>query len=295
MKAIALVFCLFICITAGSNLALAQEQQETEQVYKVITYDGNEFVGQILFQDEEYILLRTEKFGELRIQRKDIRLLELIQEDGKTGGQGLPENLQATRYFWAPNGYGLRAGEGYYQNLWVLFNQASIGITDNISMGLGLMPLFLFNGTSSPVWITPKISVPVIADKFNLGGGALMGTVIGEKDAGFGIIYGVSTLGSRDRNVTIGLGYGYAAGSWANTPLFNFSGTWRLGKNSYFLTENYFISVEDETISLFSAGGRLMLKRVGLDFGLFLPVATGENFFIALPWLGFSVPFGKKR
>lgn len=241
-------------------------------------------------------MLKTEKLGELRISRTDIRLLEPVKGEIREGGRVWFENPQATRYFWAPNGYGLRAGEGYYQNVWVLFNQASIGLTDNFSMGVGTLPLFLFNGTSTPVWITPKVSVPVIKDQFNLGAGALAGAVLGEAESGFGILYGVSTFGSRDRNLTLGLGYGYAAGSWANSPLFTLSGIMRVGKNGYLLTENYYMSVDEMSLMLFSAGGRLMIKRIGLDVGLFLPFSgEEEEFFIALPWLGFSVPLGKGK
>lgn len=178
----------------------------------------------------------------------------------------------------------------------MLFNQASIALSDNFSIGVGTLPLFLFNGTSTPVWITPKVSVPIIEDKFNVGEGALAGAVLGEGESAFGIFYGVSTFGSRDRNLTLGLGYGYAGGAWANSPLFTLSGIMRIGRNGYLLTENYYMSVEDVSLVIFSAGGRLMIKRIGLDMGLFLPFSEAEeSFFIALPWLGFSVPLGKGK
>lgn len=295
MKKISILFFLLFLV-AGIGAGYAQDQQDTVGIYRVQTTDGNEFYGQILFQNENHILLKTEKLGELRILRSDIRLLEPVKGAIKEGGEVWFENPQATRYFWAPNGYGLRAGEGYYQNVWVLFNQASIGLTDNVSFGLGTLPLFLFNGTSTPVWITPKVSFPVVKDKLNLGGGALAGTILGEGKAGFGILYAVSTFGSRDRNLTFGMGYGFAAGSWANAPLFTLSGILRIGRNGYLLTENYYMSVEDVSLMMLSGGGRLMIKRIGLDVGLFLPFSGEEDsFFIALPWLGFSVPLGKGK
>jgi len=48
-------------------------------------------------------------------------------------------------------------------------------------------------------------SIPVSKEKFNLGGGALLGTVLGAEETGFGILYGISTLGSKDKNVSLGL------------------------------------------------------------------------------------------
>ncbi|QMU31406.1 hypothetical protein HUW48_01490 [Adhaeribacter radiodurans] len=203
------------------------------------------------------------------------------------------ENPQSTRYLFAPNGYGLRAGEGYYQNITVVVNQISVGITDNVSIGLGTVPLFLF-GASTPVWVLPKVSFPVVKDKFNVGAGALVGTVMGEESAGFGIVYGITTLGSRDKNISLGLGYGYAGGDWARTPTLTLSGMLRTGNRGYLLTENYLIGTADGSIGLITFGGRRIIKKVGLDFGLVLPAGSEIDSFIAIPFLGLTVPFGQK-
>lgn len=294
-----ILFLLMMVLALSLQSSYAQEQPTESPLYLIETKDGNEFIGRIIFEDEEVVQLQTEKFGEIKISRSDIRSMRRLEGTLAQDGSIWVENPQATRYFWAPNGYGLRKGEGYYQNLWVLWNQASVGITDNISIGAGVVPLFLFAGTSTPVWLTPKVSVPIIKDRFNVGGGALVGTVVGEEDMGFGIVYGVSTLGSRDRNITFGLGYGYAAGEWAQSPMINVSGMLRISKNGYLLTENYYISLGggNEGISILSLGGRWMIRKVGLDFGLFVPVSEDltTDSFVAFPWLGFSVPFGSVK
>jgi len=36
-------------------------------------------------------------------------------------------------------------------------------------------------------------------------------------------------------------------------------------------------------------------RKVGIDYGLFIPLASEMDVFIALPWLGFTVPFDKKK
>lgn len=288
-----LLLLVFLLVISFHN-SLAQEQEETIPLYRIETRDGNEFIGSIVSENEETVQLQTERLGEITISRADIRSMQRLQGTLGQDGEFWVENLQATRYFWAPNGYGLKSGEGYYQNVWVLFNQASVGITDNISIGAGMMPLFLFAGAPTPMWITPKFSVPIVEEKLNLGGGALMGTILGEENefTGFGIVYGVSTFGSRDRNLSVGLGYGYAAGSWAKAPMINVSGIIRTGKNGYFLTENYYLNTGGENGILLSLGGRRMIRKVGLDFGLFIPFSEDMDNFFALPWLGFSVPFG---
>lgn len=265
---------------------------DTLPLWLVETIDDNEYTGQILDQDAERLILKTEALGVISIPKANIRRIVNLQGIQVVSGQVWFENPQATRYFWAPNGYSLKPGEGYYQNVWVLFNQASIGLSRNFSVGVGMMPLFLFSGTPSPAWVTPKLSIPVKKDKVNLGAGALFATIIGE-DAGFaGIAYGIATFGSRDKNFTAGLGYGFADGEWADAPILNLSAMIRTGRRGYFLTENYFASFDGEFTLVLFAGGRRVGKGFSLDYGLILPTTAGE--FIAIPWLGIIVPFGSK-
>ncbi len=173
----------------------------------------------------------------------------------------------------------------------------SYGFTDNLTIGIGVVPLFLFGGTASPVWITPKVSIPVVKDQFNVGVGAFVGTVIGdnENSGGFGLIYGNTTFGPREKNITLGLGYGFAYGEWSQYPTFSVSGMSRVGKKFAFISENYFISAGGETVALLSAGGRFIGRKVSIDAALVAPFASEQDFFFAFPWLGINVPFSKKK
>jgi len=291
MKQIRICLICIALLSIFSPVLSAQEAQDST-LWRIETKDGNTFAGNILAREEGYIRLDTEKFGVITIWMDNIKRMQALEELRLVDGIEWPDNPQSTRYFWSPNGYGLKKGEGYYQNVWVLFNQVSVGITDNTSIGAGLMPLFLFFGSPTPVWITPKVSIPVSPNKFNLGAGALIGTVIGADAGFFGIPYGVATLGSRDKNLNIGLGYGFAGGEWANSPTVTVSGMVRLGPKGYLLTENYYIDAGGETLLLLSAGGRTVWSSISLDYGLFVPIAEETEFF-AFPWLGLSVPFEK--
>ena len=263
-------------------------------MYFIETNDGNTYTGVLVEMTDEKVVLKTETLGAITFSRDIIKKMEAILPVKMVEGKYWFDNPQATRYFYSPNGYGLKAGEGYYQNIWVLFNSFAVGITDYISIGAGVIPLFLFAGESSPMWVTPKFSVPVKKDKFNIGGGALIGTVLGEEDAGFGILYGLATLGSRDNNVTFGMGYGYAGGDWAKSPMFNLNGMFRTGARGYFITENYYISGEETNVMIISMGGRQIIKKAGLDYGLVIPFSNDMEDFIAIPWLGITIPFGAK-
>jgi hypothetical protein len=271
----------------------AQDQADT-LTYYIQTTDGNTYRGQILTQDSLKVLFNLEKFGEHSFLKTEIKKMQPLDKEKVVDGEYWMDNPQATRYFFSPNAYGLKKGEGYYQNVWVMVNSVAVGVTDYFSIGGGVVPLFLFAGSPTPVWITPKFSVPVAKDKFNLGGGALLGTVLGEQETGFGILYGISTLGSKDKNVSLGLGYGYAGGDWARAPLINLNTMIRLGPKGYFISENYFIQTEGTTALIFSLGGRHIIQNAGLDYGLVIPIISDMGTFIAFPWLGITLPFGNK-
>lgn len=294
-----LTLCLFF-ISLISNAQISQDSIKSQ----VETTDGNTYIGFIVEENTETIRLKTDKLGEINIPRLQIkRINQLSATQAKDGSYWL-DNPQATRYFWTPNGYNLKAGEGYYQNVWIFFNQAVYGITDHFSAGLGMIPLFLFDGEPTPAWITAKYSVPVVENKFNLGVGALAGTVIGAKNRydyeygteestnnTFGILYGIATIGSKDKNLNIGLGWGFAGGEIAKNPTLNISGMIRIGPKGYLITENYLIGTPEETGVITMIGGRSIIRRFGLDYGLVMPFFEDMGSFVAAPWLGFTIPF----
>jgi hypothetical protein len=159
--------------------AYSQEPGDSTSVWVVETTDGNEFTGTILFEDSAGIILTTAIYGELHINSSHIKKRKEIPSDHLVGGEYWFGNPHATRYFFGPNVYGLQKGEGYYQNTWIFLNQVNYGISDYFSLGGGVMPLFLIAGSPSPVWLTPKLSFPLVRDKVNLGAGMLLVHVLG--------------------------------------------------------------------------------------------------------------------
>jgi|WetSurSiteA1Bulk_404760.scaffolds.fasta_scaffold02250_5 hypothetical protein len=289
------IFLLFFLLLQPLT-ALAQVVPDSTTLYRVETTDGNEYSGKIIYQDDLELRLSTEKLGILTLSKKDISKITQLRPEKMKNGVYWADNPQSTRYLWQPNGYGLKAGEAYYQNIWVLFNQLSVGLTNNISLGVGMLPLFLFGGSPTPVWLAPKISIPIKKDKFNMGAGALLATVIGESSSGFGILYGIATAGSRDNNISLGLGYGFADGGWAESPTLSLSGMVRTGARGYLISENYYIDTgSDYQILILSAGFRWIIKKAGLDFSLIFPFEESMESFVAFPWLGVTIPFGKVK
>jgi hypothetical protein len=286
---IVILFFLEVSISYGQN------SQDSTIIYRIETKDGNEYIGNIIYKDGIKLHVKTLNIGVIELNSADVNKITEIKKDEMKDGVAWYQILQSSRYFWSPNGYGLAVGESYYQNIWVLYNQISTGITNNFSIGLGLIPLFLFAGAPTPVWITPKFSIPVVKDKFNIGLGALSGVIIAQNALGFGIVYGIATYGSHDNNLTFGMGYGYAEKTWADHPIITLSGMIRTGKKSYLLTENYIFSFGNSRTVLSILGGRSIIRIAGLDYGLAIPFYSDMSSFVAIPWLGLTIPIEAKN
>jgi hypothetical protein len=290
------VICFFLFFILLDNLqSFGQNVRDSTRTVRVETIDGNVFIGSVVSEDSLNLVLKTESLGDLKIPLNNIKSRSELKTLKKVGSEYWLPNPQSSRYFWAPNGYGLEKGSSYYQNIWILYNQVSFGLSDNFSVGAGMLPLFLFAGAPTPVWIVPKLSIPIVENKFNVGTGALLGTAVGSQSGGFGLLYGTSTFGSRDRNISLGLAYGFAGGSWLKVPVINASCLLRTGPKWYFMSENYLITIEGETIALISLGGRSIIRNISLDYSLWIPVGTGIDSFVAVPFLGVTIPMGRKK
>lgn len=281
---------IILALVSATNCLQAQETPP-DTICIIQMNDGNEVMGTLIEDEIDSVILLTGTYGKLSISKKQISSMRITTADRYHGQYYNPQS--ATRYFWGPSGHGLRAGEGYYQNVWIFFNQLSVGVTDNFSVGVGMVPTFLFGLGQMPIWIAPKVSVPLPNDKGALGGGMLLGTVTGVDESAFGIAYGAFTLGGRENNVSFSLGYGMIDGEWAETPTMSLSATAKVSSRTSFITENYFIPSDDGVV-LLSLGFRTAFSGISLDYGLFMPLADGDTFF-ALPWLGISIPFGHER
>ncbi len=117
-KIILLAFIFLFCLI--SNQGFSQAQPDSSKFCRVETTDGNEFVGLLIKEDSLNVILETAVLGKVTIPRNSIKSITWLNPTSLKGGKLWFENPQSTRYFWSPNGYGLKKGEGYYQNIWVL-------------------------------------------------------------------------------------------------------------------------------------------------------------------------------
>jgi hypothetical protein len=258
----------------------------------VRTRDGNEFLGTVVQETGDTLTLQTTGYGLVRIPSAQIRRSRTrLPNAAKSGTFWFDEPLDA-RYFLGTNAFGLRAGEGYYQNVWISLNQADVGLNDYFSIGCGSVPLAIFGGLL-PIWVTPRVSVPILKDRLHLGGGGFIGSIFSayaEGRTSFGYLYGQATWGKRDANITLGGGYTYSNGVWGQQPVISLSALYRAGKKIAIITENYRFSAGGERALVFSGGVRVIGKFVSLD-GAIVLLGT-ENGVFGVPLLSLAVPFG---
>jgi hypothetical protein len=287
---------LFFCLVNGISLLSVQFDaviaQTTGEQYRIETVQGLIITGEVITQTGESVVLRTRELGDVTISRSDIRSMRQIGAVQAEDVRNWFGNPQPTRYFFATNARGIQQGKWYYQNTWIFFNNVNGGVTDNFSIGVGIIPLFLFGAPATPVWLMPKVSIPVERDNIYLAAGGLFGGLIGEDALGIGLAYGVATIGSSDKNLSLGLGYGYAGSNWSRSPFVNISGIIRVGRTTYLLSENYIFSTDEDSYGLLSFGMRYATENLAVDFGLIRPTDIG-GLFIALPWVGITIPIGR--
>jgi hypothetical protein len=284
LSKVLLLFLFFGSFSLHAQFIPNQDSVSAKPYVYIELLNGEDYEGFLLEQNSERLIIINEQGLEIRIKMLDVKSIEFERAETIKESH---YNLQASRYFFGPNALSMRRGEGYYQNNWVFLNQVSFGLSDRFTIGAGTIPLFIFGyGAPTPIWITPKFSMPIIPGKVNAAVGGLFGTIAGEDDfnSTFGIGYGAFTLGNHDRNINLSVGYGMADGVWSDYPTISLSGMARLSKKFYLITENYFIF----DTYLFSLGGRSIWSEVSLDYGF---IASPQEFEALIPWLGITVPF----
>jgi len=295
-----MVLMLLIVSTPES---FSQTELEISKEYQITLTDGNTITGKVISASDTEIVIQTTNMGNVTINRSNIRSVDLLSE--KDAEKGWFPNPNTTRYFFGPTGRNLKKGDGYYQNVLLTLNTANYGITDYFSIGGGFEGISLFSG--NPIFIlTPKLGFD-IANNFSVGGGLFYMNVAALADelsgSGAGLAYGTATLGNDNTHGTLGLGWFFAGGESASSPVVTFSGAVRLSRRFGLVTENWIfpklgtdigLDAEDENFFVITYGVRFIGQRSTFDWGVIAPKGIGEStgFAIGLPiWISYSFHF----
>ncbi|MFI5221804.1 MAG: hypothetical protein ACHQK8_05730 [Bacteroidia bacterium] len=194
-------------------------------------------------------------------------------------------NDYATRYFVSPSGFGLKQGTGYYQNSMLLLNSVFVGVTDNFSLGGGML------------WIYPMYLSARLTGDFNeylhFGAGyLLLSNVFGSTSESVGhIVYFSMTFGTKEMN--FGINYGGNINNVVQLPLYTVNGFYKISDHFALVTESWIINInrqESQNANVYSLGGKYITpKSHSVDFGLAC-ITNGRNYFPA-PYVAVCLPF----
>ena len=269
-------------------------QENKKRQVKVETIDGTVLSGTILTQDDKSITIISKNIGEVKIDKDNVKSIEFNTEKNKdfntSGTFGHIDH--PSRYFFSSSAYGLKKGQKIYSNFYIFFNDINFGVTNNFTLGVGMVPLFLFAGTPSPTWVSTKLSLPIVKNKFVLSAGVSAIATLGfEDDLDAALMFSSSaTIGSPSNNGTLSMYVLSNLDGDAGVAI-NLKGKFRISRRSFFMLETYLMGVDDLFIdSGFSAllGLRTMFQGgINLDYGLLTPIAFDDSVF--LPFLGVQV------
>lgn len=302
MRYYKVIFSIIIILIFGKSVYSQQDfsdyQFDTISLYRFELLDGSKFLGNYVQKDSLVVVIRTESIPRIEIPFNRIKELSVVDKEHFKSGQYWFPNPNPTRYLFAPSGYNLKKGEGYYQNVWVLFNSFNVGLSDNFSIGGGLEFIStigsITNDEFSPIFfITPKFGFQV-SPKANAGVGLLYINIPMDEDesGGLGIIYGVGTLGSIEHNVTAGIGWGFVQGDFSGSPILTLSGMTRVSRKTSLITENWFIPEGNGSYyPLFSYGLRFFGEKISVDLAFVNNGDIVQGIFLGIPFVDFVVKF----
>lgn len=258
---------------------------DSTEVQVLRTKDGTRFVGRTLELRSDSLVFES-RAGVVRVARANVASLETIPRERMHGGDVWFPNPNTTRLLFAPTGRMLPRGQSYFNNTSVFVLGYAGGVTDHFTLGGGLSVLPLDDFSDNIFYITPKVGL-YQSERVNVAAGALLGWAGGDEGDYGGIAYGVSTFGPPDRSLTLGVGYGFAAGELADDPVFMAGTNIRMSRRVGFISENYLVVGEDPAISY---GLRFMGERMTFDLA-FVNVLGDDMIFPGIPFIDFAFFF----
>jgi hypothetical protein len=248
--------------------------------------DGQIFRGLVVQWTGPELVLAGE-YGTFSIPLEKITELRRLVQTTSGVKVALRPDPNTTRLLFAPTARSLNRGEGYFSVYEVIMPSIQVGISDRVSLGGGLSPIF--SSEFGMFWFTPKVGF-VETEEYALAAGVLSVLMINPDDSGsLGVGYGVGTWGSPDRSFTVGLGWGYSdfdSSEVSSDPFLMLGGELRIGHSTKLITENWWPPGWDSP--MLSLGVRWFAKRISADFAL---MRTADMDVFAVPWIDFIVNF----
>jgi len=267
---------------------------DTTKVHQIITKRGDVFLGRITQIENTEVRFLLNNTVELTFQLGDLEEISVVdryassqkKEDFKQGG---PEGVNAQHGFFLPTGFLLPAGEHEFRNVGLFYNGLDFGLTDNLNIGFGGIPLIFANLIQGRL----RVGFP-IGDLFHLSlNGNVYGTFGAWDISGALSATGALTYGSAERNLTAGAGYGFGFGiePGDGAVIANLGGAYRLNDKWRLVGEMILPVAQTDVLFLFTGGANRFWGRNRLEFGL--GFVWGEVGYFPFPFWAYGYRFSR--
>ena len=267
---------------------------DTTLVHVLRLRDGSQLVGHVsrLTADSVTVELRS---AHVTVARGDVlEAREMPRSQVRDGDLWFP-NPHSTRLLFSPTAFPMEKGTGYFSDIYLFFLSVQYGVSDRFSLGAGMSVFPLKNFADNLIYLTPKFTL-VDAPQLKLSLGAFIGAAgvasneLDTRGKSLGFLYGVASTGTRESNLSLGLGYGYFAGEIAIQPIVMLGGQGRVSKRLSLISENWIVSTNNRTDGVISYGVRFLGERISVDLA-FLNSLNDEKVFPGIPFVGFAIRF----
>ncbi len=260
------VMCLTVLVVGARN-GTAQDAPDSASVSQVTLVDGVVLVGAVL-SDGDPLRLRLLSGDVIEIAQARVRSVGPV-EGRVVGGSLWPDDPNRTSLFLGPTARTLPKGRGYVGTYELFFPLVGVGVTDHITLAGG-MPILSSFIEDEIFYVAPKVRLPSTGKGLDVAVGGLAFVKAGRGSAG--VVYGVATVGTRDRSVTFGGLWPWVDESWGRTPFALVGFEVRTSKSIKLISENY-VSTDG---SLLVFGPRFLGDRISADLGVALGISDGS-------------------
>lgn len=263
-------------------------QREQAFAAEIIFKDGTSLHGVILEQHEKTLLFLSELTGEKMISRDKLLSIKPIRNT-TSGNNQVYINIDS-RYFYSPSALGMKKGDGYYQNTYVLLNSFNYAFTDHFSFGFGTEAISFLGGR--PIFLLQgKVSVP-LTQILHAGVGFLHFNFImmDPNTKAFNMGFATLTVGTPKAHIS----FNYGEDLRSNGDVATVSGFLRVSPKLGIITENWILINEpDEKAekTLNSLGFRVIGRKNLFDFGLIYKESAVRSGLIGIPYLSYTLRF----
>ncbi|MCC5907337.1 MAG: hypothetical protein JJU13_14085 [Balneolaceae bacterium] len=276
--------CLFFPVILFAQITPADVVVDSNKTVEITLADRSTLIGNIISVDDNELELRKDA-TRIFVQLSQIRSIREVDLTRK--GALWFENPNNSRLFFSPTARPLKKGDGYYQNIYVFFNNFAYAATDNIAVTAGFTLLPTVRLTEQLYFLTGKFGMEVSPNNY-LGGGLGLATA-GGADEGLVIGYANYTRSFHRASLTGGVAGFTLSDSDAGTYAFYFGGDYRVSQRVALVTENFIFPESPDPFGI-SYGVRLMGQRMSFDLAYFQP-GLGSDVGFGIPYVDVVINF----